>query len=82
LRALPQTPSASSTTKEVLQPSEETLRRTMARLEYELQRRGQPIPTIPVELPPPTRLHKLRQTRIASDVPITGLTAALGNRTT
>ena len=80
-RALPQLPSARDT-KEVLQPSEETRRKAMARLEYEAKRRGQPIPTIPTELPPPTRLAKLRQARIAGDAPITGMVAEKGHRMT
>lgn len=49
-RALPQLPSAKDT-NEVLQPSEDTRRKAMARLEYEAERRGQPIPTIPAEGP-------------------------------
>jgi hypothetical protein len=80
-RSLPEHPSTRDT-KQVLQPSEDTRRKAWARLEYEAQRRGQPIPTPPVELPAPTRLAKLRQARVASDKPITGLTAEHGNRTT
>ena len=80
-RALPQHPSTVDT-KQVLQPSEDTKRKAWARLEYEAQRRGQPIPTPPLEAPAPTRLAKVRQARIASDAPITGLTADHGNRTT
>jgi len=80
-RSLPQHPSTLDT-KQVLQPSEDTRRKAWARLEYEAQRRGQPIPTIPAELPPPTRLARLRQARLASAAPITGLTAEHGNRTT
>jgi Pyridoxamine 5'-phosphate oxidase len=80
-RALPEHPSTRDT-KQVLQPSEDTRRKAMARLEYEASRRGQPIPTIPLELPPPTRLAKLRQARVASDAPITGISVEKGNRTT
>jgi len=80
-RALPQHPSTVDT-KQVLQPSEDTKRKAWARLEYEAQRRGQPIPTPPLEAPTPTRLAKVRQARIASDAPITGLTVEHGNRTT
>ena len=79
-RALPQLPSAKDT-KEVLRPSEDTRRKAMARLEYEAKRRGQPIPTIPAEIPPPTRLAKLRQARIVGDAPITGMVAEKGHRT-
>jgi hypothetical protein len=80
-RALPEHPSTKDT-RQVLQPSEDTRRKAMARLEYEARRRGQPIPTIPVELPPLTRLARLRQARIASSAPITGITVEKGNRTT
>jgi Pyridoxamine 5'-phosphate oxidase len=79
-RSLPQHPSTLDT-KQVLQPSEDTKRKAWARLEYEAQRRGQPIPTIPLEMPAPTRLAKLRQARVASDKPITGLSVEHGNRT-
>ena len=80
-RSLPEHPSTRDT-KQVLQPSEDTLKKAWARLEYEAQRRGQPIPTPPVELPAQTRLARLRQARVASDKPITGLTTEHGNRTT
>lgn len=80
-RALPQHPSTVDT-KEVLQPSEDTKRKAWTRLEYEARRRGQSIPTPPLEAPAPTRLAKLRQARLASDAPITGLTVEHGNRTT
>lgn len=80
-RALPEHP-ATRDTKQVLQPSEDTRNKARARLEYEAQRRGQPIPTPPLELPAPTRLAKVRQARVASDKPITGLTVQHGNRTT
>ncbi|CAN7575605.1 pyridoxamine 5'-phosphate oxidase family protein [Phenylobacterium sp. LjRoot219] len=80
-RALPEHPSTKDT-KEVLQPSEDTRRKATARLEYEAQRRGQSVPPVPVELPPTTRLAKLRQARIAGDAPITGISEEMGNRTT
>jgi hypothetical protein len=80
-RAMPQTPSLRDT-KEVLQPAEETRRKQMERVEYEVKRRGQGVPVIPEELPTPTRLHLKRQVRIASDKPITGIDAKYGNRTT
>jgi hypothetical protein len=80
-RALPQTPSARDT-KEVLQPSEENRRKSAERVDYELKRRGLSFPEIPLELPAPTRLFKLRQARLASDAPITGITAERGNRLT
>jgi hypothetical protein len=80
-RALPQLPSTKDTT-EVLQPTEDTRRKAMARLEYEAKRRGQSIPTVPAEVPPPTRLARLRQARIASHAPITGMALEKGHRTT
>jgi hypothetical protein len=80
-RSLPQHPSTLDT-KQVLQPSEDTKAKAWARLEYEAARRGQPIPTVPVQMPAPTRLALLRQARLASDVPITGLSTEHGNRTT
>jgi hypothetical protein len=80
-RSLPEHPSTRDT-RQVLQPSEDTRKKAWGRLEYEARRRGQPIPTPPVEMPAATRLAKLRQARVASDKPITGLTAEHGNRTT
>jgi hypothetical protein len=80
-RALPQHPSTLDT-KQVLQPAEATLAKTRARLEAEMQRRGQPLPIIPDEAPERTRIAKIRMARIASDAPITGLTVQHGNRTT
>jgi hypothetical protein len=80
-RALPQLPSTKDT-REVLQPSEDTRSKAMARLEYEAKRRGQSIPNIPLEVPLPTRLAKVRQARIAGDAPITGMVAEKGHRTT
>lgn len=80
-RALPQHPSTLDT-KQVLQPKEETVAKTRARLEAEMARRGQPLPTIPEEPPERTRIAKIRIARIESDSPITGITAEHGNRTT
>lgn len=80
-RAQPQPPSLRDT-KEVLQPAEETRRRQMERVQYEVERRGQSIPEIPEALPPPTRLHLKRRARIAGDRPITGISATYGNRRT
>jgi hypothetical protein len=80
-RALPQHPSTLDT-KQVLQPTEETLAKTRSRLGAEMSRRGQPLPVIPNEPPERTRIAKIRMARIASDAPITGLTAEHGNRTT
>lgn len=80
-RALPQHPSTLDT-KQVLQPKEETVAKTRARLEAEMARRGQPLPIIPAEPPERTRIAKIRMARIESDAPITGITAEHGNRTT
>lgn len=79
-RALPQHPS-SLDTKQVLRPSETTLAKTRARLEYEMGRRGQELPIIPDEPPARTRIAKIRMARLESDAPITGITSAHGNRT-
>jgi hypothetical protein len=81
VRALPQHPSTLDT-RQVLQPAAETLAKTRSRLEAEMARRGQPLPVIPDEAPERTRIAKIRMARIASDAPITGLTAQHGNRTT
>lgn len=80
-RSLPQHP-ATIDTKQVLQPSEDTLAKARARLEYEAQRRGQSLPVIPAEPPARTRIALIRQARIESDSPITGITEEHGNRTT
>jgi hypothetical protein len=80
-RSLPQHPSALDT-KQVLQPSEDTLAKARARLAYEAQRRGQSLPVIPLDPPPRTRIAMIRQARIESASPITGLSKKHGNRTT
>jgi hypothetical protein len=80
-RSLPQHP-ATLDTKQVLQPSEDTLAKAKSRLDYEAQRRGQSLPVIPAEPPARTRIALIRQARIESDSPITGITEAHGNRTT
>jgi hypothetical protein len=78
---LPQHPSPYDT-KQVLRPSEETRAKARARLELEAQRRGQPLPVIPLEPPERTRIALIRMGRIASDSPITGITKKHGNRMT
>ena len=80
-RSLPQHPSTLDT-KQVLQPSADTLAKARARLEHEAQRRGQSLPIIPLEPPPRTRIAMIRQARIESASPITGLSKEHGNRTT
>jgi hypothetical protein len=80
-RSLPQHPSTLDT-KQVLQPSADTLAKARARLEFEAARRGQSLPVIPPEPPARTRIAMIRLARIASDAPITGITKEHGNRTT
>jgi len=79
-RALPQHPSTLDT-RQVLQPAESTLTKTRARLEAEMARLGQALPVIPETAPERTRIARIRLARIASDSPITGITAEHGNRT-
>lgn len=78
-RSLPQHPSTLDT-KQVLKPNEDTLAKARARLEYEAERRGQSLPVIPEEPPARTRIALIRQARIESDSPITGITSEHGNR--
>lgn len=80
-RSLPQHPSTYDTSQ-VLQPSEDTRAKARARLEHEMERRGQSLPVIPEEAPERTRIARIRMARIASDSPITGITVEHGNRTT
>ena len=80
-RSLPQHPSTLDT-RQVLRPSEDTLAKARARLEYEAQRRGQSFPVIPAKPPDRTRIARIRMARIASDSPITGITEEHGNRRT
>ncbi len=79
-RALPQHP-ATLDTKQVLQPSESILEKKQTRFEYEMKRRGQPLPVMPEEPPERTRIAKLRMARSESDSGITGITVQHGNRT-
>ncbi|OAA29562.1 hypothetical protein UG55_100167 [Frankia sp. EI5c] len=78
-RSLPQHP-ATLDTKQVLRPSEDTLAKARARLEREAARRGASLPVIPQEPPARTRIALIRQARIESDAPITGITKEHGNR--
>jgi hypothetical protein len=80
-RALPQHPAALDT-RQVLRPHADTVAKARARLEYEAERRGLSLPVIPDEPPPRTRIALLRQARLESDAPITGITQEHGNRTT
>jgi hypothetical protein len=80
-RVLPEHPTMKDTSL-VLQPTDEMRAKLVAKLDEELKRRGKPVPHVPEELPAPTRLAKLRQARLASDAPITGINDEMGNRTT
>lgn len=64
-RALPQNPLVMNPA-EVLQPSDATRERLMARLAEEMARRGQDIPHIPEEEPAPTRIALRRKAFLAS----------------
>jgi hypothetical protein len=61
-RALPVFPMTSDTT-ELWEPSPDTYAGLMRRLRHETQRRGQPIPDIPIERPPPTEGYMRRMAR-------------------
>jgi hypothetical protein len=61
-RALPVFPMTSDTT-ELWRPSPDTHAGLMRRLRHETQRRGQPIPDIPMERPPPTEGYMRRMAR-------------------
>jgi hypothetical protein len=80
-RALPQNPGMTNT-EYVLQPPEDLYRKRMARLEEEARRRGQAVPPVPASPPPLTRLAQLRQARLASNAPVTGMSDDRGNRRT
>jgi hypothetical protein len=80
-RALPQNPGMTNT-EYVLQPPEDLYRKRMARLDEEARRRGQIVPPVPEEPPPLTRLAELRQARLASNAPVTGMSDDRGNRMT
>ena len=61
-RALPVFPMTSDTT-ELWDPSPDTHASLMRRLRHETQRRGQPIPDIPMQRPPPTEGYMRRMAR-------------------
>jgi hypothetical protein len=58
-RSLPILPSMNNA-MEIWQPSEENKAKQMARITIEAARRGQSIPTVPLERPEPTAVNKLR----------------------
>jgi hypothetical protein len=64
-RALPQHPLVMNPA-EVLQPTDATRERLMARLREEMERRGKDIPLIPEEEPAPTRIALRRKAFLAS----------------
>lgn len=62
-RALPLFPMTNDVTQ-LWEPSPDTREQLMRRLLQETQRRGQPIPTIPLDKPPPSEGHKRRMARM------------------
>lgn len=62
-RTLPVFPMTTDMTQ-LWEPTDDTRGQLMARLEHELARRGQPIPEIPAERPPPTAYYRLRLERL------------------
>ena len=67
-RALPQQPMMLDP-RNVLQPTDEVKATLLGRLREETARRGQPIPTLPEELPAPTRLARVRFDRFGTSAP-------------
>ena len=67
-RALPESPLMRNP-REVLQPTPDVKGKLMARLEEEVARRGQGIPVMPAELPPPTRLAGIRFAHYGKSAP-------------
>ena len=62
-RTLPVFPMTTDMTQ-LWEPTPDTRAQLMARLEHELERRGQPVPAIPAERPPPTEYYNLRLARL------------------
>lgn len=62
-RALPVFPMTQDMTQ-LWEPSEDTRTQLMRRLEEELQRRGQPLPSVPVDRPEPTAGYRRRMDRM------------------
>lgn len=63
-RTLPVFPMTSDMTQ-LWQPAPDTRAQLMRRLEQELYRRGQPVPTVPVKRPPPSAGYRRRMERAA-----------------
>jgi hypothetical protein len=61
-RALPILPSMNNA-MEIWQPSPDNMEKMMGRIQIEAARRGQTIPTVPLERPEPTAGYKLRMER-------------------
>ncbi len=64
-RTLPVFPMTTDMTQ-LWEPTDDTRRQLMSRLEHELARRGQPVPIIPEKRPPPTEYYQLRMERLQS----------------
>lgn len=62
-RALPILPLMNDS-RELWEPSPDTYENLMMRLRHETQRRGLPIPTVPIERPAPTENYELRMARL------------------
>ena len=62
-RTLPVFPMTQDMTQ-LWQPTPDTRMQLMRRLEEELVRRGQPVPTIPLDRPPPSEGYRRRMERM------------------
>jgi hypothetical protein len=64
-RSLPVFPMTKDMTQ-LWEPTPDTREQLMRRLEEETRRRGQPVPTIPVDRPPPSEGYRLRMERMTA----------------
>ena len=74
-RTLPVFPMTTDMTQ-LWQPTTDTREQLMARLEQELARRGQPVPKIPEQRPPPTEYYRLRMERLQRQASPAGMSYA------